>query len=89
MLILHQNKAIDVNVVRHFTTGSPFYGLNHGIVEHNPFTKQETYWLILFLGKKRTHNVFHSTDQNKHDWLRIFPQFIGDCKSDLNFQLFL
>lgn len=58
MLILHQNKAIDVNVVRHFTTGSPFYGPNHGIVEHNPFTKQETYWLILFLGKKRTHNVF-------------------------------
>lgn len=58
MLILHQIKAIDVNVVRHFTTGSSFYGLNHGIVEHNPFTKQETYWLILFLGKKRTHNVF-------------------------------
>lgn len=58
MLILLQIKAIDVNVVRHFTTGSSFYGLNHGIVEHNPFTKQETYWLKLFLGKKRTHNVF-------------------------------
>ena len=59
MLILHQNKAIDINVVRHFATGSSFYGLNHGIVEHNPFTKQETSLLVNIIPtQKRTHNVF-------------------------------
>ena len=54
MLILYQNKAIDVNAIRHFTIGNSFYGLNHGIVEHNPFTKQETYWLTLLLRKTHT-----------------------------------
>lgn len=55
MLILHQNKAIDVNVVRHFTTGSSFYGLNHGIVEHNPFTKQETSLPVNIIPTQKTH----------------------------------